>query len=64
AALKTYLSEPAVPLGRIIEALAIRSIKSYLALQLFDEKAQIEVLHQQDPFVQKAIEKLTAEGKE
>lgn len=64
AALKTYLSEQAVPIGRINEALAIRSIKSYLALQLFDEKAQIEVLHQQDPFVQKAIEKLTAEGKE
>lgn len=55
-ALKEYIKQQAVPLQLENESLAITTIQSYLALQLFDEAARLEILHRKDDFVQKALQ--------
>lgn len=54
-ALKGYIETQGVPLVLEDTQLAMVAIKAYLALQLFDESARLEVLHQQDAFVQEAL---------
>ena len=57
-ALKQYIKTQGVPLELKEEELAIVAIQSYLGLQLFDEAARLEILHREDKFIQKALEKL------
>ncbi len=57
-ALQKYLIPYGIVINERNQTNAITAIKSYLALQLFDEEARIEVLNQQDEYVQKALEKL------
>lgn len=57
-ALKIYLEEKAIPISKTNEELAQLTIKAYLALQLFDETAQLAVLNRQDQFVQEALRHL------
>lgn len=57
-ALKQYIKTQGVPLELKEEELAIVAIQSYLGLQLFDEAARLEILHREDKFIQKALQRL------
>lgn len=57
-ALKGYLEEKAIPISRPNDELAQVTIKAYLALQLFDEAAQLAILNKHDQFVQEALHQL------
>ena len=57
-ALKGYIDTQGVPLVLEDTQFAIVAIKAYLALQLFDESARLEVLHQQDNFVREALHQI------
>jgi carboxyl-terminal processing protease len=57
-ALKSYIKTEGIPLQLEDETLAAITIQSYLGLQLFDEAAQLKILHRQDEFVLKALEEI------
>ena len=57
-ALENYIETEEVPLKLEDTELAKVAIQSYLGLQLFDEATRLSILHQQDEFVQKALNEL------
>ena len=57
-ALENYIEAEEVPLKLEDTELAKVAIQSYLGLQLFDEATRLSILHQQDEFVQKALNEL------
>ena len=57
-ALESYIETEEVPLKLEDTELAKVAIQSYLGLQLFDEATRLSILHQQDEFVQKALNEL------
>ena len=57
-ALEAYIEKEEVPIRLEDRRLASVAIQSYLALQLFDEAAQLSILHREDEYVQKALKEL------
>lgn len=57
-ALKQYIDEQAVPIDLVDKELAFTAIQSYLALQLFDEAAYLEIKHKSDKYVLAATEQI------
>ena len=56
--LKSYLREQSVPVQVQDTTQIYTVIRAYLGLQLFDEATRFEILHQNDAYVQQALEAL------
>ncbi len=56
--LKSYLRAQSVPVQVQDTTQIYTVIRSYLGLQLFDEATRFEILHQNDAYVQRALEEL------
>lgn len=56
--LKTYLKDQSIPVQVKDTKQIFTVIRSYLGLQLYDEATRFEILHQNDPYVQRALEEI------
>ena len=57
-ALEAYIEKEEVPIRLEDRRLASVAIQSYLALQLYDEAAQLSILHREDEYVQRALKEM------
>tara|TARA_Y100000389_G_scaffold202973_1_gene249931 strand:- start:1844 stop:3430 length:1587 start_codon:yes stop_codon:yes gene_type:complete len=55
---ETYFEQQGVPVNMKNESLILNSIKSFMALQLFNQEAFLEIVHSQDEFIAKTKELL------
>jgi len=56
--IEVYFEQQGVSINMENEALILNSIKSFMALQLFNQEAFLQIVHNQDEFIDKTKELL------